>query len=139
MYLMRLRHKNFGSEAGNAWRQLFVLALMPWLMKYRVSYEQRCRDSLLDRASERKVEFEENMDAGTAIAQGAKDAGAGVVDAGTEGVQLMGAVGMGVVGVGQQGVHLVADVGKAVVIDAPQNVANMVVPGAQGTKSEESC
>ena len=36
IYLMRLGHGNqFISNAGSAWRRLFVLALMPWLQKYR--------------------------------------------------------------------------------------------------------
>lgn len=36
IYLMRLSHGDqFISNAGSAWRRLFVLALMPWLHKYR--------------------------------------------------------------------------------------------------------
>jgi len=38
MYIMKLRHgNNFGNRAGSIWRLLFVLALMPWLRKYRIS------------------------------------------------------------------------------------------------------
>jgi hypothetical protein len=36
MYLMRLRHEKFVSEAGAAWRQLAILSLFPWLSKHRV-------------------------------------------------------------------------------------------------------
>lgn len=37
MYLMKLQYgKNFATRAGSTWRLLFVTALMPWVMKYRV-------------------------------------------------------------------------------------------------------
>jgi hypothetical protein len=61
MYLMRLRHRNFGSDAGGCWRQLFVVALMPWLLKYRIYHEQRCADSISDQVAEDKVQFDEDL------------------------------------------------------------------------------
>ena len=59
MYLMRLRHKGFGSNAGGCWRQLFVLTLFPWLLKYRVSHEQRCIESVSDQQAEEKQNKDE--------------------------------------------------------------------------------
>lgn len=68
MYLMRLRNKNFGSDAGACWRQLFVVSLMPWLLQRRVFYEQRCIDSVTDQEYERA--FEEKEHAEEEIAEG---------------------------------------------------------------------
>lgn len=37
IYMMKLKHGNkFCTEAGSAWRLIFVVALMPWLRKYRI-------------------------------------------------------------------------------------------------------
>jgi len=37
MYLMKLRYSNlFGSQAGSAWRLMFVYALLPWMYQYRI-------------------------------------------------------------------------------------------------------
>lgn len=36
VYKKKLMNDRFGSKAGACWRQLFVLALMPYLQKYRV-------------------------------------------------------------------------------------------------------
>ena len=37
MYMMKMRHDNFGKHAGTCWRLLFVYALLPWMRKYRKS------------------------------------------------------------------------------------------------------
>jgi hypothetical protein len=56
MYLMKLRCKSFVNDAGAAWRQLAVLALFPWLEKYRVvntdRLEQAKKDLVQNRLSE---------------------------------------------------------------------------------------
>mmetsp|Transcript_3330 Transcript_3330/g.3675 ORF Transcript_3330/g.3675 Transcript_3330/m.3675 type:complete len:162 (-) Transcript_3330:128-613(-) len=45
MYMMKLRHKgNFGKTSGSMWRLLFVVALMPWLKKYRIQDELNVED-----------------------------------------------------------------------------------------------
>ena len=43
--MMRLRHGElFGVRAGSCWRVLFVLFLMPWLRKHRVTNLKRLED-----------------------------------------------------------------------------------------------
>jgi len=115
MYLMRLRHKNFCSNAGSCWRQLFVVTLMPWLMKYHVDFEHRCSDAIKDQASERAIEFEENKDLGQNIAE----VGRNVIDTGT-----------GALEAGKEGVELAQEMGKAIVVDAPnQAIGNLKLKG----------
>ena len=81
MYLMRLRQgKSFGSEAGSCWRQLFVVALMPWLIKHRVYHEQRAANSIADLLGEAKLKLDEDRNRLKEVGQGAVDAGAGAVD-----------------------------------------------------------
>jgi hypothetical protein len=46
MYMMKLKDDSFGNEASACWRQLFVVALMPWMMKNRVFTEQRLQENI---------------------------------------------------------------------------------------------
>ena len=86
MYLMRLKYKSFASsDACGAWRQLFVLTLLPWLMKYRVYEEQRCLESLQDQASEKEVEMDEDRDA---LAETANEILANTIGLGTGAVDM---------------------------------------------------
>ena len=108
LYLMRLRHRDFGSDAGGCWRQLFVVALMPWLMKYRVYHEQRCADAITDQLSEIRIQLDEEKDplegvkaAGdavkTAVGDGAEFANraqAQAVDMAGDGIDLVNRAGM---------------------------------------------
>lgn len=41
MYMMKLKCDTFGTEAGSCWRQLFVVALLPWFTKLRVFTDHR--------------------------------------------------------------------------------------------------
>ena len=42
LYMMKLRYGDkFGSRAGSAWRLIFVMALMPWLRRYRLDEDEK--------------------------------------------------------------------------------------------------
>ena len=42
LYMMKLRYGDkFGSRAGSAWRLIFVMALMPWLRRYRLDEDKK--------------------------------------------------------------------------------------------------
>ena len=70
--LLKLRYgSEFGTRAGSAWRLLYVLTLMPWLRKYRVSngsmtdLEEQIlawKAQLVDESDEKvRMELEENI------------------------------------------------------------------------------
>jgi hypothetical protein len=80
MYLIRLRQGNsFGSDAGSCWRQLFVVALMPWLIKHRVFHGQRSANSMADLLGEAKLKLDEDRNRFKEVVQGAVDTGAAAV------------------------------------------------------------
>jgi len=58
MYLMKLKHDGFGTDAGCCWRQLFVVALMPWLTKHRVFNDERFEAALIE-FKQKQLEREE--------------------------------------------------------------------------------
>ena len=45
MYMLKLRHgDSFATRSGSAWRLIFVLALMPWLRRYRLDDSAKDED-----------------------------------------------------------------------------------------------
>mmetsp|Transcript_26265 Transcript_26265/g.61054 ORF Transcript_26265/g.61054 Transcript_26265/m.61054 type:complete len:99 (-) Transcript_26265:298-594(-) len=41
-YMLKLRHgDDFGTRAGSAWRLIVVLALMPWLRRFRLDEDEK--------------------------------------------------------------------------------------------------
>jgi len=60
MYLMKLRHgDDFVSNAGSAWRQLLVTAMLPWLNKHRVFSDERREEARLEAEEEQEREEDE--------------------------------------------------------------------------------
>jgi hypothetical protein len=81
MYLLRLGHGDaFGSDAGSCWRQLFVVALMPWLIKHRVYHGQRTANSMADLLGEAKLKLDEDRNRFKEVVQDAVDTGAVAVN-----------------------------------------------------------
>jgi hypothetical protein len=91
MYLMRLRHKSFGTDAGGCWRQLFILTLMPWLLKNRVFYAKRLENDSEDQRIEAKLRLDEERGAIELVTTGVKGAAAKAEITVTTGVQEVGA------------------------------------------------
>lgn len=63
LYVMKAHHgEDFVTRAGTAWRQLTVLAFMPWVARYHVSSSERHQQALesLRRRTKLKEEPEEN-------------------------------------------------------------------------------
>lgn len=54
--LLRKANDDFGSDAGATWRQLVVLALLPWMSKYRVFDEVRAQQAVLALEQQRQEE-----------------------------------------------------------------------------------
>lgn len=103
MYLMRLRHKSFASsDACACWRQLFVLTLLPWLMKHRVFEEQRGSESLRDQESEREVKADEDRELFTEMAGDMMGATVNIATIVDQGAKKVGNVGLEAVDVGTQ-------------------------------------
>lgn len=60
LYVMKARHGDaFVSRAGAAWRQLILLAFMPWIARYRVSGHERAEQALEAIQKRNKLKEEE--------------------------------------------------------------------------------
>lgn len=65
MYLMRLKYRDhFCSDAGAAWRRLFIATLFPWILKYREGYDDNTTD---DQYEDFPVEEPENEEPPTSM------------------------------------------------------------------------
>ena len=60
MYMMKLKYKNFCSQAGACWRQLFVVMLMPWIVKLRVFTDARLADAA-ESYNARRLQYESTL------------------------------------------------------------------------------
>lgn len=61
MYLMKMHQPGFNSNAGAVWRQLFVVAMMPWMRKHRVFSDVRLSQSI-EALARYKLEAEEDAE-----------------------------------------------------------------------------
>jgi hypothetical protein len=59
MYLMKIKHTSFVSNAGAVWRQVFVQTMMPWMRKYRIFRKEREVQAMTG-LSLRRLETEED-------------------------------------------------------------------------------
>lgn len=92
MYLLKLKDDKFCSPAGACWRQLFVVAWMPWLMKERVFLDKRL-EAAIESYNQRREELEEEknqMNIGDGIVGGIQGIQGGLTDMADQ-VTLIGA------------------------------------------------
>lgn len=85
-------------QAGSAWRQLFLLAVFPWLKKYRVFGKEREYDAMIEAQNTKERDREEAQvyvggvrkkvtRMGKGLGDGVLNAGKEVVGAGTDVLQ----------------------------------------------------
>eukprot|EP00547_Thalassionema_nitzschioides_P006700 CAMPEP_0194218658 /NCGR_PEP_ID=MMETSP0156-20130528/24313_1 /TAXON_ID=33649 /ORGANISM="Thalassionema nitzschioides, Strain L26-B" /LENGTH=1129 /DNA_ID=CAMNT_0038948105 /DNA_START=84 /DNA_END=3473 /DNA_ORIENTATION=- len=60
MYLMRYKYgENFSSDAGAAWRRIFISTLFPWVLKYKEHVEENIEDDQLLKKEEESAKRRE--------------------------------------------------------------------------------
>ena len=69
MYLMKLKNEKFSNEAGACWRQLFVVTLMPWMIKLRVFSDRRLEAVGLEQYNARRLEHMSSLSHSAKILQ----------------------------------------------------------------------